>query len=141
MADKKLIHYCDRCGNNNGLPIQQTKYVKSTCQICGRYVGPLNEAVEEDIIPNDISSKAIEIGSFSIEQMPNFLPGMNPSRIHPNLPYDIKSQDLVLYFPSIEDDDKNRKTLIIANPKVGEQFRVILPESRKSKSVGRINAE
>jgi hypothetical protein len=71
--------------------------------------------------------------------MPGFLPGMNPANIHPNLPYKIQSQDLVFYFPSIGDDPKRRKMFIVANPKLGEQFRVILPGERKANSVGRVS--
>lgn len=137
MAEKKII-YCDKCANENGLPIQSSKHVKATCQICSMFVGPLNEAIEEDVIPNDITGEPVEIGSFKIERMNNFLPGMNPANIHSSLPYEIKSQDLVLYYPSIEDDSEGRKTLIVANPKVGEQFKIILPESRKSRNVGMV---
>lgn len=139
MADKKkLIHYCDRCGYDNGLPVKEVKHVKSTCQLCNRFIGPLNEAIEENHVPNDISIVPIDIGAFQIERLPNFLPGMKPSDIHPNLPYEIKSQDLVLYFPSIEDDPKGRKTFITVNPKKGEQFKVILPETRKTNKVGMV---
>jgi hypothetical protein len=66
---------------------------------------------------------------------------MIPANIHPSLPYEIKSQDLVIYYPSIEDDDHGRKTLIIANPKLGEQIKVIIPGTRKSVNVGSIDAE
>lgn len=141
MADKKkrLIHYCDRCGHDNGLPIQAEKHVKSTCQLCNRVIGPLNETMEENHVPNDIILDPISIGSFIIEQMPGFLPGMNPANIHPTLPYKIQSQDLVFYFPSIKDDPKGRKTFIISNPKKGEEFCVILPGERTTNLVGQVN--
>ena len=140
MAKKTLL-YCDPCASNNGLPIQDEKNVKSTCHLCQRFIGPLNEVVEEDVVPNGISTEVINIGSFQIEQLPNFLKGMNPKDIHPSLPYSIKSQDLVLYFPSIEDDEKGRKTLIITNPKDGEEFKIILPDTRKTKSAGMVDAD
>jgi len=137
MADKKkLLHYCDKCGHDNGLPIQQLKNSRGTCQLCDRVIGPLNETIEENHVPNDIPAEPIQIGTFLIEQMHGFLPGMNPAIIHPTLPYKIESQDLVIYFPSIKDDLKGRKTLIIANPKDGVQFRVIISESRKANNVG-----
>lgn len=137
MAHKKrFIHYCDKCGADNGLPVQQTKHVKATCSLCDRFIGPLNEVVEDDHVENNISTEPIQVGSFIIERLPNFLPGMKPSNIHPNYPYEIKSQDLVLYFPSIEDDPKGRKTFITSNPKKGVEFRVILSEERKTNKVG-----
>ena len=113
--------------------------MKSTCQICNRFVGPLNEVVEEDVIPNDICTEPVIVGSFKIERMNNFLPGMNPANVHPSLPYEIKSQDLVLYFPSIGDDKESRKTIIVSNPKLGEQFRIVIPQSRKSTNVGMVD--
>jgi hypothetical protein len=99
----------------------------------------MNETLEENHVPNDISTEPIQIGSFIIEQMPGFLPGMNPANIHPTLPYKIQSQDLVFYFPSIGDDSKGRKTFIITNPKLGEELRFILPEERKTNAVGRVS--
>lgn len=131
MPDKKkMIHYCDRCAQDNALPIQDEKHVKSTCQLCLRVIGPMNETIEEKYIPNDIISEPINIGAFEIKQLPNFLPGMNPKDIHPNLPYKIQSQDLVFYFPSAQDDPLRRKTFITANPKKGEQFLTIITNSR-----------
>ena len=140
MTDKTIV-YCDRCAEANGLPVEPKKHVKSTCQICNRFVGPLNETIEESVIPNNVPSDEIKVGSFKVQQMPNFLQKMIPSNIHPTLPYEIKSQDLVLYYPSIDDDEKGRKTLIIANPKMGEQIKVILPGNRKTINVGSIDAE
>lgn len=134
MDKKKLIHYCDRCAHHNGLPIQMDKHVKSTCQLCNNFIGPLNETVEDDHVPNNISTEEIKVGAFKIQQLPGFLPGLNPKNIHPNLPYDIKSQDLVIYYPSIDDDPKSRKTLIITNPKRGEQFKIIVPGRRRNNS-------
>ena len=138
MTSKKII-YCDRCAQEKGLPVQKRKHVKSTCQICDRFVGPLNESVEEEVIPNDISTEPVEFGSFTVERMNNFLPGMNAANIHPHLPYEIKSQDLVIYYPSISDDEEGRKTLILANPKMGQQIKVIIPETRNSKTVGMVD--
>ena len=139
MAGKKrFIHYCDRCAADNGLPVQDEKHVKATCSLCDRFIGPLNEVVEDEHIENNISTKPIEVGSYKIERLPNFLPGMKPANIHPNLPYEIKSEDLVLFYPSLEDNSEGRKTFITANPILGEQFRVILPGLRKTNKVGTV---
>lgn len=127
---KKTLLYCDPCATAKGLPIDDDKCVKATCQLCHAFSGPLNESIEEDVIPNNISSESINIGSFEIKQLPNFLPGMNPKDIHPSLPYKIQSQNLVLYFPAAKDDPLRRKTFITANPKKGEQFLTILNNCR-----------
>lgn len=117
-----FLHYCDKCAGNKGLPIDSEKIVKGTCNICNQFSGPLNEVQQESVVPNDIMKDIIEIGSFEIEQLDNFLPGMNPKDIHPTLPYKIHSQDLVMYFPALKDDPEGRKTIIVANPQLGEQF-------------------
>ena len=129
---KKLIYYCDLCAANNGLPIQSSKHVKATCQLCNQRSGPMNEAVEEDVIENNISTEVTKIGHFEIKQLPNFLPGMNPKDIHPGIPYKIQSQDLVLYFLSSKDDPLRRKSFITANPKKGEQFITVINNGRSS---------
>ncbi len=135
MASKKII-YCDKCAQDKGLPTQRKKHVKSTCQICDRFVGPLNETVEEDIISNDINTDPVEFGSFIVQRENNFLADLNAARIYPNLPYEIKSQDLVIYYPAVSDDAEGRKTLILANPKLGHSIKIILPAQRRSTSVG-----
>jgi len=138
---KKLIIYCDGCAANHALPITETKAVKGTCQLCNQYIGPLNEEIEEEVVPNDINTESIKVGAFRVEQLPNFLVGQAPKDIHPRLPYDIKSQDLVMYFPSTSDDSKGQKTIIIANPLRGEQIKIILPGKRKTKSTITVTAE
>jgi len=141
---KKVLLYCDPCASDNGLVIQNHKRVKSTCQLCHRFIGPLNEVIEEDVVPNDIPAESIKVGSFEIQQLPNFMRGMPPKDIYPTLPYTSKSQDLIIYFPSLEDDEEGRKTLIIANPYAtkthGEQFRIILPGARRTTLAGKIEA-
>lgn len=138
---KKVIIYCDRCAANHGLPITETKQVKGTCQLCNLFIGPLNEEIEETVIPNHTNTESIKVGAFQVEQLPNFIVGQSPKDIHRTLPYDIKSQDLVIYFPSISDDPKGRKTIIIANPLRGEQIKIVLPGKRKTNSTITVNAE
>jgi len=104
-------------------------------------MGPLNEEIEEDLVPNDINKESIKVGAFRVVQLPNFLVGQAPKDIHPRLPYDIKSQDLVIYYPSTSDDSKGQKTIIITNPLRGEQIKIILPGKRKTNSTITITAE
>jgi hypothetical protein len=132
MGTKKSLLYCDPCGKGNNLPIDPDKVVKGTCQLCNKFMGPLNEVMEEDYVSNDISQEVLKVGTFEIQQMPNFLVGMNPKDIHPNLPYKIISQDLVFYFPSLSDDPLKRKTFITVNPIQGTQFKTTMVNRRNS---------
>lgn len=114
-----LLMYCDKCGAVHGLPIQSDKKSRGECSICHRYTGALNETTQE---VNE-TLESMEFGSFKVVRLPNFLPGLSASQIHIGHTYQAQTPESVIYFPTINDGNGLR-SIIIANPKLGEQIQV-----------------
>jgi hypothetical protein len=133
----KMLSYCDKCGQSHGLPIQSEgeKIVKGECAICHMFMGALNETSQE---ANE-ELKSMDFGSFKVERLPNFLPGLSPSKIHQFHTYQVQTPESVIYYPTINDGN-GLKSIIIANPKKGHQIQIFWNEKIiKNPPVARID--
>jgi hypothetical protein len=112
-----MLYYCDSCAKTHSLPIVE-KTEKAGCQICHRFIGPVN-VTDESFIPKN--PETINLAGFEILEIEGF--PKNPQRLDyiSSDPHKIISDKMIMFIEKVSD---GKSSVVMANPTTGKRIRI-----------------